>query len=310
MPWPQVLVLFVLADVSIHLWREFVMGYETIKVDATIGPVGAEISGVDLSSPLSTQVRDEIYHAWLKHHVVFFRDQVLSPAQQATFSSNFGELDVYPFMQALDAHANVIPVIKEADATLNFGGAWHTDTSYMEQPPKATILYAIDVPDEGGDTLFADATEAYRQLSPGMQQTLESLTGVYSAKMVHGASGGYNRVAAKENLGDAYGGNAEFAEQEVEHPLIRTHAETGKKSIYCSKPHTHRIKGWTREESLPIFGFLARQVVQAQFVSRFKWSKGSLAMWDNRCLFHNALNDYQGQRRHMHRVIVRGERPR
>lgn len=285
------------------------MLYEKITVDTSIGPVGAVIGGVDLSHELSEQVIQEIHHAWLQHHVVFFRNQYLSPQQQADFSARFGELDVYPFMQPVDGHPNVIPIIKEASAKLNFGGAWHTDTSYKQIPPKATVLYAVEVPEEGGDTLFADATFAYESLSMSLKACLEDLTGIYSAKMVHGIDGGYNQVAAKKGLGKAYGGDAEFAELEVEHPLIRTHAETGRKSIYCSKPHTHRIKGWTREESLAIFGFLTQHLTQETFVTRFKWAQGSLAMWDNRCVFHHALNDYQGKRRHMHRVIVKGERP-
>jgi taurine dioxygenase len=285
------------------------MGYKTIVVDESIGPVGAEVSGIELSRPLSEEARTEIHQAWLKHHVLFFRNQNLTPAEQAGFAENFGKLDVYPFMQPVGAHPNVIPIIKEKDASMNFGGAWHTDTSYVELPPKATILFAVEVPDEGGDTLFADATAAYCELSEGMQVTLEGLTGVYSPKMVHGSGGGYAQVAARQNLGDAYGGDEKFAEQEVEHPLIRTHVETGSKSIYCSNPHTHRITGWTRDESMPLFKYLMKYLTQDRFVTRFKWEDGSLAMWDNRCLFHNALNDYAGKRRHMHRVIVQGERP-
>jgi taurine dioxygenase len=127
--------------------------------------------------------------------------------------------------------------------------------------------------------------------------------------MVHGSGGDYAQVAAKQNLGQAYGGDNDFAEQEVAHPLIRTHTETGNKSIYCSKPHTHRIDSWTREESVPIFHYLMKHITQQKFVTRFKWRKGSLAMWDNRCVFHNALNDYEGKRLPMHRVIVQGEKP-
>lgn len=285
------------------------MIYKAISVDDSHGPVGAEVSGVDLSLPLSEDARVEIHAAWLQHHVLFFRDQNLSPTQQAVFAENFGTLDVYPFMNAVDTHPNVIPIIKEADAQLNFGGAWHTDTSYQEQPPKATLLYAVEVPEEGGDTLFADTTAAFDDLSRGMKNTLEGLLGIYSPKLVHAADGFYAKAAAKENLGDAYGGDPIQAEQEVEHPLIRTHAETAQKSIFCSNPHTHRIKGWSREESVPIFKYLTKHATQEQYVSRFKWQNGSMAMWDNRCLFHNALNDYQGKRRHMHRVIVQGEKP-
>lgn len=286
------------------------MGYQHIEVDASVGPVGALVSGVDLSAPLQAQALDEIKRAWLGHGVLFFRGQNLSPATQAAFAANFGELDVYPFMKSVDSHPNVIPIIKEPDAKVNFGGGWHTDTSYLERPPRATLLYAVDVPDEGGDTLFADASAAYEDLSDGMKRLLEGLTGIYSPKVVHGKNGAYAHLAANStDLGPAYGGNEAFAESEVEHPLIRTHPETGRKSIYCSRGHTHRIKDMTREESMPIFTYLNEHLTQPQYVTRFKWTPGTLAMWDNRCLFHYALNDYDGKRRHMHRVIVRGEKP-
>ena len=286
------------------------MNYSHISVDNRIGPVGAVVSGVDLSQPLGPEVVQEIHSAWLQHHLLFFHDQDLKPPAQARFASYFGELDQYPFMQPVDESTYVIPIIKEADATMNFGGDWHTDTSYKTHPPKATLLYAVEVPPKGGDTLFADATAAYEALSPAMRASLESWQGVYSPKLVHGQGGDYKTVAAKKNLGGAYGGDAGFAESEVEHPLIRTHEETGNKSIFCSKPHTVSIKGWTREESMAIFRFLTKHLTSDEFVTRFKWQAGSLAMWDNRCLFHNALNDYQGYRRHMHRVIVKGNRPR
>ncbi len=289
--------------------RAIGMNYRHIKVNPDIGPTGAEVSGIDLSGALHAETVAELRHAWLEHGVLFFREQALSPAAQAAFGACFGELDVYPFMQSLASHPNVIPIIKEPDAKLNFGGGWHTDTSYLEYPPMATLLYAVEVPEEGGDTLFADAAAACADLSDGMRRTLESLTGIYSPKIVHGRGGAYAGMAAKSQLGSAYGGEAEVAESEVEHPLIRTHPETGRKSIYCSKYHTHRIKGWTREESLPIFDFLMTHLTEEQYVTRFRWGPGSLAMWDNRRLFHYALNDYQGQRRHMHRVIVRGDRP-
>jgi len=180
------------------------MAYTTIDVDPSIGAVGALVSGVDLSAELAAETVAELRHAWLQHHILFFRDQDLAPAQQAQFAANFGELDVYPFMNALDAHANVIPIIKEPESTLNFGGAWHTDTSYLAQPPKATVLYGVEVPDEGGDTLFANATRAYVDLSDGLKQTLESLSGIYTARLVHGSGGGYNQVAAMSDLGESY----------------------------------------------------------------------------------------------------------
>jgi taurine dioxygenase len=276
-----------------------------------LGVLGALVDGVDLAKPLPDEHLSVLHRAWLDHSVLFFRGQSLTPKNQAAFAGNFGELDVYPFMKSVDDHPNVIPIIKEPDAEMNFGGGWHTDTSYLKEPPKATVLYALEVPEKGGDTLFANAAAAFDDLSIGMQRMLESMTGIYSPKVVHGAGGAYAKLSAQSgDLGSAYGGNEAFAESEVEHPLIRTHPETGRKSIYCSPPHTHRIRDMTREESLPILKFLEQHLTQERYVIRFKWQPGTLAMWDNRCIFHYAVNDYPGKRRHMHRVIVKGDRPR
>ena len=285
------------------------MQFQNISVDANIGPIGAEIGGVDLSTALSAEVVEEIRLAWLDHGFLVFREQNLSPADQANFASHFGELDIYPFMKAVDEHPNVIPIIKEPDAELNFGGGWHTDTSYLAQPPKGTALYAVEVPDEGGDTLFADCVAAFEDLSNGMKEFLLGNTGIYSPKLVHGSSGDYNTDNAKKNLGASYGGDKDFAEGEVEHPLVGTHDESGVRSIYCGLFHAHRIKGWTREESLPVFKFSNKHLTQEKYVSRHHWRNGSMVLWDNRRLFHNALNDYQGKRRHMHRVIIQGPIP-
>ena len=177
-------------------------GYQHIKVDSSLGPVGAEISGVDLSQPLGAEVVAEIHRAWLEHHAVFFHDQHLSPNAQAQFAANFGELDQYRFMQAVEENPYVIPIIKEADATLNFGGGWHTDSSYQAIPPKATVLYALEVPEEGGDTKFANATAAFDALSDGMKENLLRWRGVFSPKLVHGSGGFYKNEEAEENLGN------------------------------------------------------------------------------------------------------------
>lgn len=282
--------------------------YRHIQVNRDIGPIGAEVAGIDLNA-VSSEAVQEIYRAWLNHGFLVFRDQDLSPAQQAKFAAHFGDLDVYPFMKSVAEHPNVIPIIKEPDAKMNFGGGWHTDTSYLAHPPKGTMLYAVEVPDVGGDTLFADCAAAFDDLSSGMQEFLLAQTGIYSPKLVHGSSGDYTSEDAKKQLGASYGGNNDFAEGEVEHPLVRTHDESGIKSIYCGLFHAHRIKGWTREESLPVFRFLNEHLTQEKYVSRCHWQKGTLVLWDNRRLFHNALNDYQGKRRHMHRVIIQGPVP-
>jgi len=281
-----------------------------MQVSTHLGPIGAEVTGIDLSKSLTDADVQKLRDIWLAHGFIAIRDQDVSPASQAAFGAYFGALDIYPFMQAVPENEHVIPIIKEPEAALNFGGDWHTDTSYKVCPPQATILYAVSVPPQGGDTLFADATRAYEDLSPDFRSVLGGLNGVYTPKMVHGEGGGYRAVSAQSQLGKAYGGNEEFAESEVIHPIIRTHPETGRKSIYCSRPHTHRIEGWRREESKSLIAYLTEHLTQSQYVTRFKWQPGTLVMWDNRCLFHNALNDYQGFRRHMHRVIVKGDRPK
>ena len=283
--------------------------YRYIRIVRELGPVGAEVAGVDLSEPLTQAVCTEIYQAWLCHGLLCFRDQHLAPARQADFAALFGRLDVYPFMQPSECHAHVVDLIKEAGSRTNFGGLWHTDTSYLQEPPKATVLYAVEVPEVGGDTLFADARAAWDDLSPGFQRLLGPLRGIFSPALVHGAGGAYADSRARTDLGERYAVDAESAASEVVHPLIRSHSETGRRSIYASLAHTLRIEGMTREESLPLLTQLAEHATRECYVTRLQWTPGTVAIWDNRCLFHFALNDYQGSRRHVRRVIVAGERP-
>ena len=250
-----------------------------------------------------------MHRIWLEYGVLCFRHQKLSPTQQAQFARSFGELDVYPFMRASESHPNVIELVKEPGSQTNFGGLWHTDTSYLPEPPKATVLYAVEVPTVGGDTLFADARAAYDGLSPALRDRFVDTRGVYSPRLVHGQGGAYAVEAAQADLGARYGADPDCAEAEVEHPLFRTHPDTGRKSIYCSLAHTWRIVGMSREASLPVLRELDEHATADRYVTRLRWEPGTLAIWDNRCLFHYALNDYHGKRRHMRRVIVRGDRP-
>lgn len=267
------------------------------------------MEGVDLAGPISAEVWENIRQAWLAFGLLCFRNQHLSPLQQAQFAQAFGELDVYPFMRASESHPNVIELVKERWSQTNFGGLWHTDTSYLPDPPKATVLYAVEVPESGGDTLFADARAAYDDLPAPLRDRFANARGVYSPRLVHGLGGTYDDEAAQADLGVRYGGDPDRAEAEVEHPLFRTHPESGRKSIYCSLAHTASIVGMSREASLPVLRELSRHATEDRYVTRLRWQPGTLAIWDNRCLFHNALNDYHGQRRHMRRVIVRGDRP-
>ncbi|MCC5873657.1 MAG: TauD/TfdA family dioxygenase [Gammaproteobacteria bacterium] len=290
--------------------RQIIDDYRQLGIVEWDGPLGAEVTGLDLRQALAPEVWAEIQRAWLQYGVLCFRDQQLTPAQQAEFARGFGELDVYPFMRSSDAHPHVIELVKEASSKTNFGGLWHTDTSYLPEPPKATVLYAVEVPEQGGDTLFADARAAFDDLPPSLRHRWAGARGIYTPRLVHGSTGVYGDADVQAELGARYGDEAGRAEAEVEHPLFRTHPETGRKSIYCSLVHTLRIVGMSREASLPLLTELSEHATGDRYVARLRWQPGTLAIWDNRCLFHYALNDYHGQRRHMRRVIVRGDRPR
>ena len=277
--------------------------YSRIKVEPTSPALGAEISGVDLSRGIDDETFDEIHRAWLEHQVIFFREQRLTPAEQTAFAERFGELDVYPFMQPLPEHPFVIPIIKEKDTQFNFGGGWHSDMSYSEKPPKATVLYAIEVPSCGGDTLFTSMTRAYEALSGGMQEMLGSLRAVFTASKVHGAAGFYDKADHPMKM------KSDVAKEEARwlHPVVRTHPETGRKALYIDAPHVERLENMRIHESQVLIDFLNRHATSEPFTTRFRWRAGSLAMWDNRCVMHYALNDYPGQRREMNRISLKGD---
>lgn len=283
-------------------------GNKRLPIERMDGPVGAVVTGADLAGHLTQAVVDQIWTALLDHGLVWFPGQILSPTQQAAFAENFGELGTYPFVTPLAEHDKVIPVIKEPETKMNFGGLWHTDTSYLPEPPSVTMLQAIEVPGRGGDTLFADMAAAFESLSTGMQKMLLGLIGVYTAGMVHGETGAYSAAAGADHPMD-YGDKEGVAERRVEHPIIRTHPETGRKSIFAGSGHCSHIKGMRRSESKVILDWLNAYATKPEFVTRLKWESGSVAMWDNRRVFHYALNDYAGERRHMHRVILKGDRP-
>ncbi|MFK7914400.1 MAG: TauD/TfdA dioxygenase family protein [Pseudomonadales bacterium] len=272
------------------------------------GPLGAAITDINLAQCLTADTVAELRSAFNHYGLLWFPGQSLAPEQQADFAERFGELEDYPFITPLAEHSKVIPIIKEPDTRMNFGGGWHTDTSYLPKPPSITMLQAIEVPKHGGDTLFADMALAFESLSPGMRTLLDGLRGVYTADLVHGKSGMYSKQAGADHPMD-YGDSDNVAPREVEHPIIRTHPETGRKSIYAGLAHCARIRGMTTEESKVLLEFINQFATRAEFVTRLQWQPDSLAMWDNRRLFHYALNDYPGQRRHMHRVTIQGDAP-
>jgi len=264
------------------------------------GALGAEISGVDLADASDALIAD-LRALWLEHLVLFFRGQPLAPKDFLAFASRFGEPMEYPFLKGLDGFPLVTPVVKHEHETVNFGGIWHTDTSYLDEPPMATMLIARTVPPHGGDTLFANGYLAYETLSGGMKRLLDPLVAVNSSLK---AGGKDTRIlpsgAAKEDARDSY---------TAEHPVVRTHPETGRRSLYVHPAHTVRFAGLTEEESAPLLDYLFRHQVRPEFTCRFAWSEGAIALWDNRCALHNPINDYHGYERVMHRVTLKGDRP-
>jgi taurine dioxygenase len=258
---------------------------------------------------VSDEVIDEIRHAFLQHHVVFFRDQQLDPAQQSVFGARFGELEDYPFVAPLPDHPKIIPVIKEPEDTTNFGGGWHTDLIYRPTPPLGTMLYAVEVPTRGGDTLFADGVGAFEALSKRMQTLLATLNVEYNVRHITQAVAYRSNTKNTGNRSMTPMASEEVLNTTPIHPLVRTHPESGLKGLYFSREHTINFEGMTPTESEPLLNWLQDHMTQPVFTTRFHWASGSMAFWDNRCVSHYALNDYPGERRHMHRLTISGDTP-
>ena len=274
--------------------------YRHIAVRPIAGALGAEIEGVDMARDLDAEVVGEVRQALLDHLVIFLREQAVTPLQQLAFARKFGEPIEYPQLKGLPESPLITPVVKLEDQRNNFGGIWHSDTTYLPEPPMGSMLLAREVPPYGGDTMFANQYLAYDALSDGLKATLDSLVGVSSSAKA-------DVTKTREDQMKAAG--SELKILSAEHPLVRTHPETGRKALYTSVAHTAHIKGWTEKESLPLLQFLWDHQTRPEFTCRFQWRAGSLAFWDNRCAMHNPINDYHGFRRVMHRITLKGSKP-
>ncbi len=286
--------------------------YRRIEVKPIAGALGAEIGGVNLAT-VDDETFKDIEAAWLEHLVVFFRDQAITPEQQLAFAKRFGDIHHHPFMKGMDAYPDILEIIKEEGDTKAFGEVWHTDQMFNPKPAKATILYAKETPDAGGDTLFANMYMAYDTLSEPMKALL---AGVKTWNV-----GDRKRLSQTKDIAATrdgrYAGNQKMATKvrdpgdvptEAAHPLVRTHPETGRKALYISN-HTQTLDGFKDAEARPIIDFLRTHAVEPEFTCRFRWEVGSMAIWDNRCAQHRALNDYHGKRRRMHRITIAGDAP-
>jgi taurine dioxygenase len=273
-----------------------------IGVKRLAGALGAEISGIDLRKPLAADSVAQIRSAFLEHLVIFFRDQALTPQQFMALARAMGTPVEYPFVKGIPGFPEVIEVKKLEHERVNFGGVWHSDTTYLEVPPTGSMLLAREVPPYGGDTLFASQYAAYEALSGGMKRLLQGLRAVNDS-----SKASVTRTREDRMRSD---GKGEGTSLIAEHPVVRTHPETGHKALYVNTAHTVRFSGMTEAESAPLLEYLFEHQVKPEFTCRFSWTAGALAFWDNRCTQHNPVNDYHGYRRIMHRVTLAGDRPK
>jgi taurine dioxygenase len=276
-------------------------------IEPLAGALGAEIRGISLATLQEENRWEEIRRAFLQYSVLAFRDQALEPADLMRVGARFGEPCYYPFVTGLDDFPFIFEVVKEENETVNFGGNWHSDTTYLQQPPLATLLHALETPSRGGDTLFASTYAAYDALSEGMRALVDRLVGVNSASLK--VTGGRRKMHS--TIGGMKVHDTETADElEAEHPAVRTHPDTGRKALYVSRSHTIRFKDMSEEESRPLIDFLQAHQTRPEFTCRVRWSPGTLTIWDNRCTQHSAVNDYHGQRRRMRRLTVGAQTPK
>ena len=261
--------------------------------------VGAIVEDVDVKT-LSDDQFAEIRSAFLKHGALFFRGQNLTPEDHISFAKRWGGIDLNRFFKRREGYPAIAEVLKEPDQQLNIGGGWHTDHSYDEIPAMGSILYALEIPPSGGDTLFAGMAAAYDALDEAMKERIKNLKARHGNAHVFGEASEYRKA-----MGDRYT-NADQAGQTAVHPVVLIHPESGTKGLYVNPGFTLEIVEMDSEESKALLQELYAHIMQDRFHHRHKWREGDLAMWDNRATWHYALNDYQGHRRYLNRITIEG----
>ena len=273
-----------------------------MKIKRIAGALGAEIIGLDLTQSPSSDLTKEVREVFLKNSVIFLRNQRLTSKQFMNFATAMGEPIQYPFVKGFDDFPQIIEVKKLEHEKVNFGGVWHSDTTYLEKPPMGSMLLSKEIPPYGGDTLFACQYAAYESLSDTMQRLLEGLQGINSSAKADVSKTREDRIKSdgNESLPKSFSSS---------HPVVRTHPETGRKALFVNTAHTTGIEGLTDKESASLLSFLFEHQVKPEFTCRWVWEPDALAFWDNRCAQHNPINDYHGFRRVLHRITLQGDKP-
>ena len=275
-----------------------------LTVKPISGTVGAEIHGVDVSADLCDDTIADIRRVLLDHGVIFFRDQTLDHERHKVFARRFGEIFVHPNFKGLGADPEIVEIRRAPTDQRIVGEEWHCDTTMMAEPPMGAILYGVETPPYGGDTQFASMYHAYDALSDGMKELLGGMRAVHSDHMVAGPAAARNAKRSTKVREDA-----DWRPTVAVHPVVRTHPETGRKSLFVNRSYVFRFEDMTEEESRPLLDYLFRHGERPEFTCRFRWQPGSIAFWDNRCTHHIAVNDAGQHFRHVRRVQIAGQRP-
>lgn len=267
--------------------------------------LGAEVIGAQLVN-MDVKTYSSIEKAFSRYLVLCFRDQQLGPCDLVNLARKFGGVGETPYLSGLEDYPDVVPIVKEANekSQHTFGSGWHTDFTFQKKPPARTLLYALDVPPKGGDTLFANLQDAYESLSTGMQESLSRLRALHSSIRSYGPN-----ASLKNHLENMTITNEKEEPGFESHPVIRKHPVTGKPSLWINPTYTIRFDGMTDQESQPLLDYLNDLITEARFTCRVNWKRNSLVMWDNRCTQHSASSDYAGHRREMWRITTAGDTP-
>jgi len=284
--------------------------FKRIEVRPANGTIGAEIRGVDLSHPLDADTWQEVLQAFHDYLVVWFPNQPLTHEQHLDFSRRFGPLMSMPQLHSVDGFDDIHVIRRDADDNSRVVGEnWHADSTYMERPPAAVIMRAVTVPDFGGDTGFLNMVAAYEALSPTMRKVVDGLSAVHSATRIYGSAYQaqnrkvWSEKSVKTDMDVAAG------DREIVHPLVCTHAASGRRFLYVNRVYVQRIEGMTDDESRPLLQFLYEHCSRFELTCRVRWQKDQVLVWDNRAAMHKAIPDYVGRARYMTRTTIAGPRP-
>ncbi len=275
------------------------MTYETIAVRPLNPTIGAEIDGVDLAKPLDSETFQEIHDALMQHQVIFFRDQAMTLDEHKAFGRRFGELHIHPAAKKTEGHPEVLTIHADERSKVVAGMRWHSDVSCDNEPPMGSILHLHEIPESGGDTMFASMYAAYDSLSEPVKGFIGGLEAWHESAHVH-----RDRLGHKGELRDG-----ENSYPVSLHPIVRTHPVTQRKTLFVNENFTTRIDGLEPKESEAILKMLYDHIDTPEFHCRFTWRERSVAFWDNRCAQHRVVWDYYPQVRHGYRVTVAGDKP-